>query len=59
MALTSFDAPTFAVAGKPLRVPFTVESSLPRDESATLELRTSGGEIVTKNVTISCTVRTG
>ena len=52
VALTSFDAPAFAVAGKPLRVPFTIESSLPRDEAATLELRTSAGEIITKDVVI-------
>ncbi len=52
VAVTSFDVPTFAVAGKPLRVPFTIESSLPRDEAATLELRTSNGEIITKDVVI-------
>ncbi len=52
VAVTSFDVPTFAVAGKPLRVPFTIESSLPRDEPATLELRTSTGEIITKDVVI-------
>ena len=52
VALTGFDVPTFAVAGKPLRVPFTVESSLPRDEAATIELRTSAGEVVTKDVVI-------
>ena len=34
--LTSFDVPAFAIAGKPLRIPFTIESSLPRDEPATL-----------------------
>ena len=28
--LSSFDVPTFAVAGKPLRIPFTIESSLPQ-----------------------------
>ena len=50
--LTSFDVPTFAVAGKPLRIPFTVESSLPRDEPATLEMRSSTGEVITKNVII-------
>ncbi len=33
--LVSFDVPTFAIAGKPLRIPFTIESSLPRDEAAT------------------------
>ena len=52
VALTSFDVPTFAIAGKPLRVPFTIESSLPRDESATLEMKSSTGEAVTKAVVI-------
>jgi uncharacterized membrane protein len=50
--LSSFDVPTFAVAGKPLRIPFTIESSLPRDEAATLEMKSSTGEVITKAVTI-------
>jgi hypothetical protein len=50
--LSSFDVPTFAVAGKPLRIPFTIESSLPQDETATLEMKSSTGEVITKPVTI-------
>ncbi len=50
--LTSFEVPTFAVAGKPLRAPFTIESSLPRDEVAVLEMKSSTGDVVTKTVTI-------
>lgn len=50
--LVSFEVPTFAVAGKPLRIPFTIESSLPRDEPAMLEMKASSGEVVTKEVTI-------
>jgi hypothetical protein len=50
--LSSFDVPTFAVAGKPLRIPFTIESSLPRDEPATLEMKSSTGEVLTKDVII-------
>ncbi|MGV3531356.1 MAG: hypothetical protein ACO1QR_03230, partial [Chthoniobacteraceae bacterium] len=50
--LKSFEVPTFAVAGKPLRIPFTVESSLPRDEAATVEMRSTTGEVVTKSVVI-------
>jgi uncharacterized membrane protein len=50
--LASFDVPTFAVAGKPLRIPFTIESSLPEDEPATLQMKSSTGEIITKDVTI-------
>jgi hypothetical protein len=52
VALTSFEVPTFAIAGKPLRMPFTIESSLPRDESATLEMKSSTGEVITKSVVI-------
>jgi hypothetical protein len=52
VALTSFEAPTFAIAGKPLRIPFTIESSLPRDEAATLEMKSSTGEVITKSVII-------
>jgi hypothetical protein len=36
VAITSFEVPAFAIAGKPLRVPFTIESSLPRDEAVTV-----------------------
>jgi uncharacterized membrane protein len=50
--LASFDVPTFAVAGKPLRIPFTIESSLPNDAPATLEMKTSAGEVITKDVVI-------
>ena len=50
--LSSFDVPTFAVAGKPLRIPFTIESSLPQDAAATLEMKSSTGEIITKDVVI-------
>ncbi|MEK0447628.1 MAG: hypothetical protein RLZZ142_588 [Verrucomicrobiota bacterium] len=48
--LSSFEVPTFAIAGKPLRIPFTIESSLPREESVELEFSTSKGERLTKTV---------
>jgi uncharacterized membrane protein len=50
--LTSFDVPTFAIAGKPLRAPFTIVSSLPRDEAAVIEMKSSTGETITKSVVI-------
>ncbi len=50
--LSSFDVPTFAVAGKPLRIPFTIESSLPQDAPATLTMKSSTGEVITKDVVI-------
>ncbi len=51
--LVSLDAPTFGIAGKRVRVPFTVESSLPRDQVATVELKASSGETLTKEVRIA------
>tara|TARA_R110002096_G_scaffold159011_5_gene324624 strand:- start:625 stop:2853 length:2229 start_codon:yes stop_codon:yes gene_type:complete len=50
--LVSLDAPTFGVVGKPLRIPFVIESSMPRDFNADLELTTSTGETVSKTITI-------
>jgi hypothetical protein len=52
LQVTGFDVPTFAIAGKPLRIPFTLESSLPREHSLTLELSLSTGETLTKTVTL-------
>src|SRR3954447_25144091 len=38
--LLSLDAPTFAIAGKSVRIPFTIESTLPREFSTTVTLKT-------------------
>src|SRR5262245_13254303 len=56
--LLSVDAPTFAVAGKSVRIPFTVESTLPREYSTSVVLRTSNGDEVTKEVHIAPQGRT-
>jgi uncharacterized membrane protein len=50
--LSSFDVPAFAIAGKPLRIPFSIESSLPRDQPATLRMESSNGEVIEKPVVI-------
>lgn len=51
--LAGFDVPAFAVAGKPLRIPFTLESALPRDETILLEMTVSTtGEVITHEVTL-------
>jgi hypothetical protein len=50
--LVSFDVPTFGVAGKPLRIPFVIDSSLPRDETVIVEMSTSSGELISKQVTL-------
>lgn len=56
--LVSVDAPTFGIVGKPVRIPLTLESSLPRDYDATLTLETSGGQRVDKQVRIAPMGRT-
>jgi uncharacterized membrane protein len=56
--LTSFEVPTFAIAGKPLRIPFSIESSLPREEAASVEMKSSTGEVVTKAVVLNAMGRT-
>jgi hypothetical protein len=56
--LVSLDAPTFGVAGKSVRIPFTIESSLPRDYVTTVVLKTSEGEEISKEVKIAAMGRT-
>lgn len=56
--LLSLDAPTFGVVGKSVRIPFTIESTLPRGQTATVVLRTSDGDEVTKEVHIAPQGRT-
>jgi hypothetical protein len=56
--LLSLDAPTFGVAGKSVRIPFTVESSLPREYLATVTLKTNDGDTMTKEVRIAPMGRT-
>ncbi len=58
LELTSVDLPTFGVAGKVVRIPFTIESTLPREHLTTVTLRTSDGETVTKDVRVAAMGRT-
>ncbi len=52
LAVTAFDVPTFGIAGKPVRLPFTLTSALPRDHPATLEIRSNEGETLTRDIAI-------
>ncbi|MDB5349864.1 MAG: hypothetical protein JWN86_1111 [Planctomycetota bacterium] len=56
--LLSLDAPTFGVGGKSVRVPFTIESSLPRDYTTSVTLRASDGDEVVKEVRVAAMGRT-
>ncbi len=56
--LLSLDSPTFGVAGKSVRIPFTIDSTLPREYLATVRLSSSDGDEVTKEVRIAPMGRT-
>jgi hypothetical protein len=56
--LLSFDVPTFGVAGKAVRIPFTIDSALPREYVTTVALRASDGDKVTREVHIAPMSRT-
>src|SRR5262249_13204649 len=56
--LLSLDAPAFGIAGKSVRIPFTIESSLPREHAVAVRLKTSDGEEVTKDIRIAPMGRT-
>jgi hypothetical protein len=56
--LLSLDAPTFGIVGKNVRIPFTIDSSLPREYTTTVVLKTSDGEEISKEVRIAPQGRT-
>ncbi len=58
LELLSLDVPTFGIAGKSVRIPFTIESSLPRDFLTTVVLKTSDGEDIPREVRIAPMGRT-
>ncbi len=58
LELLSLDLPTFGVAGKSVRVPFTIASSLPRDLTTIVTLKSSDGDEVTREVRIAAMGRT-
>lgn len=56
--LLSLDAPTFGVSGKTVRVPFTIDSALPREYVTNVVLKASDGSEVTKEVRVAPMSRT-
>src|SRR6185436_8566264 len=58
LELLSLDAPTFGLVGKSVRIPFTIESTLPREVTLPITLKVSGGDEVTKEVRIAAMGRT-
>ena len=58
LEVLSLDVPTFGIAGKSVRIPFTIESSLPRDHVANITVTTSDGEKMVKEVRVAAMGRT-
>lgn len=59
LELLSLDSPTFGVTGKSVRIPFTIDSTLPREVTATVTLKSApGSDDVTKEVRIAAMGRT-
>ncbi len=56
--LLSFDVPTFGIVNKGVRIPFTIESSLPRDHLAQIVLTGSDGSKVTQEIKLTAMGRT-
>jgi hypothetical protein len=56
--LLSLDLPTFGIAGKAVRIPLTVESSLPREQTVTVTMTVSDGTKVEQPLRIQPMGRT-
>jgi len=56
--LLSLDSPTFGIAGKSVRIPFTIDSTLPREYLTTVTLKSSDGEEVKKEIRVAPMGRT-
>ncbi|MCU0706759.1 MAG: hypothetical protein MUF23_00545 [Pirellula sp.] len=56
--LLSVDTPTFGIINKGVRVPFTIDSSLPRDTTVQVAITSSDGERLTKEVRVRAMART-
>ncbi|MCY3010423.1 MAG: hypothetical protein NTY42_11325 [Planctomycetota bacterium] len=52
LAIQSFELPTFAVVGKPLRVPFSISSSLAQDTDATIQLEIPDGTKLSQTIRV-------
>ncbi len=53
LALTAFSPPTFALVGKSVALPYTLESQLPQDQETILELRSGDQKLLGQGVKIT------
>ncbi len=52
LEVTSLDAPTYGVANKPVRIPFTITSTIARTRQTEVTLTTSNGDLLTRQIEI-------
>ncbi len=53
VTIASLDCPVTGVVGKPFRVPFTIQSTLPRERMVTAVVETSDGQTFSKQVRLA------
>ena len=56
--LVSADVPTFGAVGKPIRIPLSIDSSLPREIVVNAQVSFSNGETISKDIRIAPMGRT-
>ncbi len=59
VSVVSVDCAVTGVVGKPLRVPFTIRSTLPREQAATVVVETSDGQTFTREMRLVSMGNTG
>ena len=52
LEVVSLDAPTFGVVDKPVRIPFSISSTMPREVPVSVSLTSSGGEKLQETFTV-------
>ena len=58
LELINADVPTFGAVRKPVRIPFSIDSSLPRENRLRVRLTVDGEEAVSKEIRVSAMGRT-
>ena len=58
VAVSGLDSAVTGVVGKPFRVPFTIRSTLPREQSVAVTVEASDGQQFTKQVRLSSMAQT-
>ena len=52
LEVTSLDAPTFGVINKPTRIPFSIDSTMAKEVSVSVSLKSSNGEVLEETYSV-------